>query len=402
MGDGPINVGDGCLRRRGKKGIISMKYYDVNGRQREESCRTADLDTAKRMLAERIGAIKKGVPVTPKIGRYTLEDAKADITTDYGLKENDSTDHMLRRVGYLTAYFGLKRRMVTITAAQIVTYAQKRRHEDGASQATVNRELAALRRMFNLGIRLGKLLVRPYISVTKERNARSGFFEVEAFQRVRAALPDDLQVLATAAYFTGWRVRSELMPLEWKHVDRRRGVLMLPPEMAKNDEGREFPYKQITELAAAIDQCWAVHEDLATAGKLVPQIFVRWHGKKSRGKPVKHWRKAWRSACAAAGVVNIPHDFRRTAVRNLDRSGVPRTVGMEMVGHKTEAIYRRYRIVPEQDVIAGAARLDDLYTRETAPQPPSPPATGQQGQKQGQITSPVKAAVSARRLTLVK
>jgi integrase len=54
----------------------------------------------------------------------------------------------------------------------------------------------------------------------------------------------------------------------------------------------------------------------------------------------------------------IPHDFRRTAVRNLDRQGVPRTVAMKMVGHKTEAIYRRYRIVDEQDLRDAAARMD--------------------------------------------
>jgi integrase len=64
------------------------------------------------------------------------------------------------------------------------------------------------------------------------------------------------------------------------------------------------------------------------------------------GKPIKSLRGAWESACTAAGLAGrMPHDFRRTAVRNLEQIGVSRSAAMTMVGHKTEAIYRRYAIV---------------------------------------------------------
>jgi integrase len=58
-------------------------------------------------------------------------------------------------------------------------------------------------------------------------------------------------------------------------------------------------------------------------------------------------------------VGKIPHDFRRTAVRNLERAGVPRSVAMKLVGHKTESIYRRYAIVARQDLADGIKRLAD-------------------------------------------
>src|SRR5436190_167961 len=55
----------------------------------------------------------------------------------------------------------------------------------------------------------------------------------------------------------------------------------------------------------------------------------------------KIFRGARRRACNAAEYPGrIPHDFRRTAVRNLERAGMPRSVAMELVGHRTELVYQ--------------------------------------------------------------
>lgn len=51
------------------------------------------------------------------------------------------------------------------------------------------------------------------------------------------------------------------------------------------------------------------------------------------------------------------HDFRRTAARNLERAGVPRSVAMKTTGHRTEAVYRRYTITSDADMREAAARL---------------------------------------------
>ena len=75
------------------------------------------------------------------------------------------------------------------------------------------------------------------------------------------------------------------------------------------------------------------------------------------GAPIKDFRKVWWKACAAAGVAGtLFHDLRRSAVRNMDRAGVTQTVAMALSGHKTASVYRRYRIVDEDDLREALAR----------------------------------------------
>jgi hypothetical protein len=88
-------------------------------------------------------------------------------------------------------------------------------------------------------------------------------------------------------------------------------------------------------LATTLTPPWveAEHDKLRKAGRIVALVFHR------NGKRIKDLRGAWYAACTAAGCPGrILHDFRRTAVRNLERAGVPRSAAMSMVGHKTEAI----------------------------------------------------------------
>lgn len=98
---------------------------------------------------------------------------------------------------------------------------------------------------------------------------------------------------------------------------------------------------------------------------IIPWVFHR------AGRLIKSFPRAWLTACKAAGIPDrIPHDFRRTAVRNLERAGVPRSTAMKMVGHKTESIYRRYAIVDEAMLKDGAAQLQRLHDAQ-APAAPS-------------------------------
>ncbi len=127
--------------------------------------------------------------------------------------------------------------------------------------------------------------------------------------------------------------------------------------LAEDDEGREFPFSALPALEAVLKEQrqWtdALEKKL---GYKIPWVFHR------EGNQIKVFRRAWVTACKRALLVGmIPHDLRRTAVRNLERAGVSRSAAMKLTGHRTESVYRRYAIVSESDLREGAAKLAALH-----------------------------------------
>jgi hypothetical protein len=112
-----------------------------------------------------------------------------------------------------------------------------------------------------------------------------------------------------------------------------------------------FPFT--AEIETILKGQLAEHERLKRAGTLCPFVFQR------DGERIMTFRKAWAVACAQAGCPGkLIHDMRRSVVRTFERAGVPRSVAMSIVGHKTESIYRRYTIVDEAMQREAAVRLD--------------------------------------------
>src|SRR5262249_27039422 len=126
----------------------------------------------------------------------------------------------------------------------------------------------------------------------------------------------------------------------------------LEPGDTKNEEARQFPFT--VELSALLDaQRARTNAIQRETGRIIPWVFHR------RGRAIKDFRGAWRSACRDAGLAGrIPHDFRRTAIRNMVRGGIPERVAMQLSGHKTRAVFERYNIVNEGDLREAATKMN--------------------------------------------
>jgi hypothetical protein len=171
-------------------------------------------------------------------------------------------------------------------------------------------------------------------------------------RRVLAHLPRWFAAAIEFAWRTGWRI-GEVRSLTWAQVDFAAGVVRLEPGTTKNREGRTFPFRAYPALDALLTK---QHERTLRwqqeHGEILNCVFWR------DGMPLGDHRDIWRSACRKAGLPGrLVHDLRRSAVRNLERAGVPRSAAMKLTGHLTESVYRRYAIVSEADLSEAVERL---------------------------------------------
>lgn len=347
----------GSVFRQAGRQTWMVKYYR-DGRPTYESSGTDDWQKARGILRTREAGVERGEPVTAG-RRLRFDEAVKAVVADYQANGRRTQALVERRIAkHLTPVF-TGRRLASLSTAEVRAYI-KGRQDAGAANATVNRELAILRRAFVLAVHDGRLTFRPHVPMLEEHNTRAGFFERDQAEAIRRHAPAWLQPVITFAYVTGWRIQSEILPLEWRQVDLTAEIVRLEPGHTKNDEGRTFPFADVPELRAMLKAQRAAADRLARAGRLVPWVFHD-DGRRlvdDEGRASYAFRQAWRAAAKAAGCPGrIPHDFRRTAVRNLIRAGVPEKTAMLLTGHKTRAVFDRYDIVNEADLRAATARL---------------------------------------------
>jgi integrase len=168
-------------------------------------------------------------------------------------------------------------------------------------------------------------------------------------------------------YYSGMRM-GEVCSLRWEQVSWTEGKLYLKAQDTKNETPR------VLYLANDLYRVLRAWKQRCEANWPTCPWICNYAGRR-----VTRLQRSWRKACQRVGLGNmvldeakgrkiwrgkIPHDFRRTAIRNMVRAGVPEKVAMAISGHKARSVFDRYNIVNEADLKAAAERLSGYFTQQ--------------------------------------
>jgi integrase len=337
--------GSGCVFTAGSK-TKWIRYY-VNGRAVTENTHSTDQKTAEGLLQARVYEAGQGIVSDSGASKITVGSLYEAVERNYRINERKSMrDLKMRWEKHLQPFFG-HYRPGNVSTDLIDRYIDKRKQECAAN-ASINRELAVLKRAFYMGQECTPPKVRavPYFRMLKEDNVRRGFLEIrqyESLSRGCAKVGLWMRTLFELGFTYGWR-HAELLGLRVDQVSIVERTIRLDPGRTKNDKGREVTLTPL--LCQLLQECIRgkqPHEHLIT---------------RDDGSHVADFRETWERVIKGAGVPDLLfHDLRRTAVRNMIRAGISERVAMEISGHKTRSVFDRYNIRSQADISDAVEKL---------------------------------------------
>lgn len=326
-----MSRGDGYLFRKPGSRFVWMGFY-VNGRLRRESTRETDERKALRALKQRVAEVRAATYKTPARDvrlRHVLD----CIVSDYEARGLRSIATLKFQLQHLRDYFGDDERVSALNLPRLNRYVADRRKQ-GAAHNSIRGEMAHLSRALKLAVRAGILLPQQVPAVPSlpedKSKRRRGFVYREQLVELLAGLDPDSADFIEFLFFSGWR-KSEARSIEWRDYDRHIRALRLREEISKTKEPRILP------LAGPVAKI--IERRLAKRRPDCVFIFHR------NGKRIGDFRKTWRKAKGAIGRPElIKHDLRRSSVTHNTDAGLDQKTVMELSGHKTPDVYRRYMI----------------------------------------------------------
>ena len=243
--------------------------------------------------------------------------------------------------------------LTTIRPKKVKAYRNKLRRTISArktvyADSTINKIFQIGRHMFNLAIEEEIVFTpNPFNgSMLRENNARDRTCSAEEFQALVNNAADHLKPIIEVGYYTGMRI-GEILGLTWNRVNMKDGCIVLEAEHTKTEHPRTvYSTARVKEILEGLNKIRSIADN---------HVFIY------QGKPVKSIKTAWRTACKDAKISNLRfHDLRHTANTNMRKAGVPKSVIMKLMGHKTDSMHRRYDTVDRNDAKEAMARLEEF------------------------------------------
>ena len=340
--------GRGSIYKQPGCSTYSIQYFRA-GRRVREATGLDDLRAAQQLLTRRLAQCDVGEVIETSRKRALVAELWDGLERHYRINGRKSTECLKRRWNHLSPFFA-DLPAVNVSHDALERYIDQRLTER-ASNATVNRELAALKTAFRLAYRNQKVRLVPLFPHLRENNTRAGFIEDGDYEKLTASCSELwLRLFLEIAYSFGWR-KTEVLNLRVGQVSFAARTIRLDPGTTKNGEGREVSMTARIYILAR----------QATEGKLKHDFLLT----RSDGKPVRSFRKSWTNLTKAAGLEGILiHDLRRSGARQLRRAGVPESVVQKIGGWKTASMFKRYAIVSDGDIRSAISRLEQARAED--------------------------------------
>jgi integrase len=338
--------GTGSPYRNKGSAVWSIKFYD-RGVPRRESSHSTDLNVAERLLKRRLAEVMTDTFVPRQ--NVKVDELIQDVLADYRKDNRKSTDQVEARWrNHLSEYFA-RMKACDVKTDRIQRYI-KHRLDQGAERATLNRELAVLKRALRLAFRSGKLKSLPYIPMVKESNARRGFLELDGYARLTNGCAEVglwLRALVETAYTFGFRL-GELRSMRCRQINLFANTISL--ETSKNGEPREaYMSASVRELLTALILGKGPNDFVFTRNDQEPRRKPSKAGQKDSAA-LGNFRKTWARTCVAAGVGHYH-------CPSCDEVVTPDAVDLDRLKPKLASMIREAETNNSKELKAEIARL---------------------------------------------
>ncbi len=335
------------LVKRGKYWCMRFTYQ---GRQVRRSTGTADRRLAEAILGKVRAQIVEGrFFETLEEKTRTFEELMERYLTEHAAKKSEPR-HYRGYFNSLKACFG-GRTLAEITPKLIVEY-KARRYAEGLKPASINRELASLKKAFNLAVREWEWCREnpvSKVSMEQEHNQRDRWLSAEDEPRLLQGCAPWLHDLVTFALHTGMRM-GEILELTWRGVDFNRRTVMVV--RSKNGERRTIP---INETVLSVLRKKSKVRTLSTELVFCSQVFT--------SMEAGHLRRSFRVALGKARIDDFHfHDLRHTFATRLVQAGVDLYKVQRLLGHKSPIMTQRYAHHYPESLRGGVEILDRVGT----------------------------------------